>query len=268
MILQAIDTARTIITTIILTGLVNATLIALLLGLYIYDTRFRVVLLLLLPSVCMADDWELPVVHPTKERQTQSETLTDIVSHLSDADYKNVQFDQHGHRVDLITVGHEGLHFLNAAIREKGCHAIYLTNDYAVQIPIPKCTIADVVENVPAIEQGKVFELYLINSQEWWNDDVIYLFDEAAAYVVGSRIREELGWTNRTETIRYAVELCNYCRIAVETIKKKDPEFDAKQLDEVLELLVSQLRLINPDLDDWPNGSKLISYGHTYATQE
>jgi hypothetical protein len=125
--------------------------------------------------------------------------VTDVESHL---------YAGHPYRdADRITWVHEGSHGVSSLLRNKwGCPAFYVLQNRAVLMPEPRTTLSAVAGRVPQSLRGEVYNLYLIQMQQWWNNQPSFVFDEWVAYTNGAEARRRLGIPDREETLRYASE--------------------------------------------------------------
>lgn len=184
----------------------------------------------LLPSLLGLSVVLVPAV---ADRKVEPHTLREIVNRVSDKDYKYCQYDQNRRPVDAITVAHESLHMLNGSLGRPGYHGLYLGAGYGVRVKIPE-NFRMFMVRVPKEEQTSRYTLYLVDSRKWWDEDPIYLADEALAYLAGARTRRDLGWEKRGETIRNGLELLEFYRKAVEVVRRCDPEYDISGMEAVL----------------------------------
>ena len=67
-----------------------------------------------------------------------------------------------------------------------------------------------------------------------------YEEDGYLAYLAGSKVRRDLGWKKRSETIRNGKELTEFFRLGVELVEKVEPEYDSAGLRYLLEYLDSE----------------------------
>lgn len=140
---------------------------------------------------------------PVRDVQMSPAILADVQSHLAAG---NVYWDS-----DVITCTHESSHGIASVLRQKyGKPGFYLLNNEAALIEEPKTTISAVAREVPSVLRGEVFQLYLVDSRRWWDEQPSYIFDELVAYTNGSLCREQAGIESRQETVRYATEFIVY----------------------------------------------------------
>ncbi len=167
------------------------------------------------------------------DRNIESPTLREIANRVSDKDYSYCQYDQNRRPVDAITVAHECLHMLNARLSSPGYHALYIDSGYALKVKIPK-NFRMAYVRVPESEQTSRYKLYLVDSRRWWDDDPLYLADECLAYLAGARVKQEIAWSKRPETIRNGLELLEFYRKALDVVKRCDPGYDISAMETVL----------------------------------
>ena len=180
--------------------------------------------------------WTILDVPAVTVRQHQAAALEEVGSRLSAEDYREVQVDQFGKKVDEITVTHEGLHFLNARLSRPGYHGLYLGGGKAVLVEKPKNFRLRRLA-VPKSRQTGRYNTYVIQASKWWASDPLILADESLAYLAGARTRRDLGWSKRSETIRFGLELLEFYRLAVEETRRTDPDYDTAGMEEVLKFL-------------------------------
>ena len=113
---------------------------------------------------------------------------------------------------DLITWVHEGTHGINSRLRnEFRCPGFYVLDNRAVLLNRePNTTLTQVARLIPVSLRGDVYQLYLIDSRRWWNNEPSYIFDEFIAYTNGAEARRQLCIRDRQETVRYMVEFVVY----------------------------------------------------------
>lgn len=174
------------------------------------------------------------VLVPTvADRKVEPHTLREIANRVSDRNYSYCQYDQNNRPVDAITVAHECTHMLNASLSKPGVHGLYLGAGYGLRVKIPENFRMSMV-SVPKEEQTSRYKLYLVDSRKWWDEDPLYLADEALAYLAGARTRRDLGWKKRGETIRNGLELLEFYRKAVAVVRRCDPDYDISGMEAVL----------------------------------
>lgn len=150
--------------------------------------------------ICQAED--RPVIwHPPEDMPC---TLRDIVSRLP----KNSP----AYEPDWVTWGHEGSHFLSK--HKEGWHGLYMLEGNIRYVPSPPLLTEQVFRNIPVAKRGTIYETYRQQgNSEYWQTRPLMLLDEWTAYLRGSTIRRELGWTKRVETDRHCATMAGYCEV-------------------------------------------------------
>ncbi len=130
---------------------------------------------------------------------------------------------------DLITWVHEGTHGINSQLRNEFRRpGFYVLRNRAVLLnKEPNTTLTQVARIVPVSLRGDVYQLYLIDSQRWWNNEPSYVFDEFVAYTNGAEARMSLRIQARQETVRYMLELSVYSTCVSRAAKSKDSQIRA-----------------------------------------
>lgn len=89
---------------------------------------------------------------------------------------------------DQITWAHETTHGLNSRWRQhfpnKAC--LYVLQSRLCVLDHPRVKLSDVARAVPRSLRGDVYNLYLTQAQQWWNNEPLYVFDEWVAYCNGT----------------------------------------------------------------------------------
>ena len=113
---------------------------------------------------------------------------------------------------DKVTHTHEGTHGINSRLRKiHRSPGFYLLKGKALILDAePLGTLAGVANVVPPSVRGDVYQLYLVQSRRYWNEQPSYMFDELTGYTNGAIARKELGIERREETVRYAAEFMIY----------------------------------------------------------
>lgn len=142
--------------------------------------------------------------YPTKT--TYTDPYTDIKAHC-------VQWTKYE---DQMTEAHENSHQIHSEIRNRlgdGRNAFYVLENRVVVLSEPPIKLSEVAERcIP----GKVYKLYLLDSQQWWNDQPLYLLDEMVAYTNGAIVGKAYkvdGWEFERDRAKelsyYAWRLCD-----------------------------------------------------------
>lgn len=145
--------------------------------------------------------------HPIRDYNSSgSSTLNDVESHMP---------SNHRYRdSDKITWCHETNHGLcsnlRGALRVSNGNTFYLLNNYVVVLKHPNITINDVSKVIPQNLRGMSYNLYLVQQQQYWNKEPLYICEEWLCYMYGSRTRAELRIQNRAETVQQMIEFMGY----------------------------------------------------------
>ncbi len=158
-------------------------------------------------------------------------TLGDIDSHLPAG---------HPYRTpgeDEVNWGHETVHGINARLRNenRSDNGFYLLKDRGFLCPSPRLTLSELARAIPHDKRGRVFSLYVVDSQQWWNETPLYVLDECSAYVAGSIVGLELG-LKKTSLYSFdnALETWRYSRIAAKMARQRGYKY-ADELDAFLD---------------------------------
>lgn len=153
--------------------------------------------------------------------------LADIESHMP----KGHQYRDS----DRITWGHETSHGIASQLRQKfGMDGFYCLQDRAVLMQKPNVTIRQVASMVPASLRGKVYQLYLVQQQQHWNNDPLYIFDEWIAYTNGCEVRTDLGVEEQASTVEFTFEFNVYSIALAKVVQESQPDYDDKQFKALL----------------------------------
>lgn len=151
--------------------------------------------------------------------------LSDIESHMPDGHiYKNS---------DLVTYAHETCHGIHSNIRQKyggKVNATYVVDNWASVLQEANTTLANIASLTRY--KGNVYNLYLIQQQQYWNNEPLYVLDEWICYTNGAMVGLELN-LNRSESLTYAVEFCFYVEALLKSVKNTDLSYSQlKQLQQ------------------------------------
>lgn len=143
--------------------------------------------------------------YPTKTPYT--DPYSDIKAHC-------VQWTDYD---DRMTEAHENTHQINSEMRGRlgdGRNAFYCLNDKCIVFREPPVRLSDVAKAVRV--RGKVYDLYLVQAQQWWENEPLYLLDEMVAYTNGAIVGKKYGvngWEyerdRAQELTYYAYTLCD-----------------------------------------------------------
>ena len=160
---------------------------------------------------------------------------------------------------DLVTWAHEATHGLNSNIRNKDIkpgttpNAFYLLDGKALLLEEPRgLLISQIANRIPTHLRGKIYKLYMIDQQRWWNDRPLYTYDEWVSYANGAATRTDLGIVNRSETVTYMWEMAVYASYAT---------FMAKSdfLNQVLKYLLDRTSVLYYSSTGTPAADEYVS---------
>ena len=129
---------------------------------------------------------------------------------------------------DPVTYCHELTHQLNAHLRNdagSGMNAFFVGQDLGryILLPEPSITLADVAESVVHF-RNEAYELYLVQQQQYWNEQPLNVLDEFSAYVNGSQLALEMKLDNHGSHDR-CHWFCYYADCLVKTVWEKDSSY-------------------------------------------
>jgi hypothetical protein len=147
-------------------------------------------------------------------------TLADIESRLPDTHDLRSE--------DQITWGHEGTHYIDARLTRSPVRVFYCLKGRIAKLRNPKISITRVAAAVPPKLRGAIYQSYLVNQAKLrvLDEEPLYLLNEWLAYIHGSQIRKEIGWTKRGETLRHMAEMGVYVSVLVDLTEKLDTTYD------------------------------------------
>ena len=138
---------------------------------------------------------------------------------------------------------HELSHYISSKLRNEICNpdqnGFYFLNGMAYIAREPQTTLDNIARQIPPDFRDSTYNLYMVKQQQYWNDRPLYMFDEIAAYLNGTkyayleerdnRQRWSYSHQNGSKFIMYAsyllkdfhndpelVELYRYCRLKYE----------------------------------------------------
>lgn len=148
---------------------------------------------------------------------------------------------------DLTNEGHELLHYVNSTLRIKrnGNPSFYLGGNRAFTFAkTTKVRLIDVARAVPQHQRNYLYRLYVLQQSSAWNDEPLYLFDEATAYLAGCRVALDKQGPNSYNEERFRASLANgrqvlnFCKSLVNLIETLEPDYvDLDALKSFLVLL-------------------------------
>jgi hypothetical protein len=127
-----------------------------------------------------------------------------------------------------VTWVHEGTHYINSRITRdsKASQGLYLLDGVAVTLDCPSLTLAQIAAYIPEEDRRTIYQTYLVQQRQWWNDSPLYLLNEWVAYGNGTVCRMSLNWTGqkRIDTVRFFLEMEVYVHHLVR-LAAKDPDY-------------------------------------------
>lgn len=233
----------------------------------VYDFGWVVVagiVVMWMGALLLSDDTTVPVIRRCSEKGLPP-TLVDVLSRLPERDALAAKAGDGC----PITHAHEATHFVNSRCSNARERGFYLLDGVAWRLPIPANTkLAHVAEAIPKAQRGRTYNTYLIEAQGDWNDIALYPLDEAIAYTHGCLTRHELGWPQRQETDRFAIELLVYSMYAVQEVCRREPDsYPKDELRDLLELMVARARMVIKGWDDQPLAAALDGVGDGLLAQ-
>jgi hypothetical protein len=174
------------------------------------------------PPVRRAEGWMPPA-------------LADVFSRLTDA-------ERHRDPMDpgcVVTWTHEGTHgvshLASKVHKRQDRLTIYLLDGHCITLQHPGVSILEVAAAVPREDwEGQpesMFTLYLVNQQQYFNDEPLYLLEEWVGYTHGAIVRQQAGKKDREDTIWRARLMERWCRVMARVSREMDPE--APDLDAI-----------------------------------
>lgn len=130
---------------------------------------------------------------------------------------------------DKATVAHEVTHDANNQLSNKygkgNYYCYYLLNGvcYKLKKCHGKTKLNDIAGLIPNKYRGGIYNLYLIQQQQYFADEPIYLFDEQIAYTHGTISAMAEGDDFRADDSGYRmIEMMIYCCYVNKTLKQSD----------------------------------------------
>lgn len=126
---------------------------------------------------------------------------------------------------------HELTHYVNSMFRRaatkqysRKSNGCYISGGYALTLPEPSLTLADIARLVPQELRTTTYQIYLKDQQKWWNREPLYVLDEATAAYNGLLYQVQARKTDngREKLLRNWIGLTKVLVVAVE---KKDPGY-------------------------------------------
>jgi hypothetical protein len=147
---------------------------------------------------------------PTVRQVTTTGLLGDIESRLTAAQFR-VYTDS-----DKVTAAHEMTHGVCSILRNKlkVKNAFYIGRGNAFTTQASGVTLASLSQAIPSMNRGSSYQLYLIDQQQYWNDDAAYIAEELTCYLNGAAVGLEQKMNDRTKgSFQSACEFLYYCTV-------------------------------------------------------
>lgn len=128
---------------------------------------------------------------------------------------------------DLTTWAHETTHGLHGRLRNLGAgtgkvNAFYCLNDYYVIFPEPSVKISDTIPYVPnQYKNHRLYNLYMVQQQRYWNNEPLYIMDEWIAYTNGSLV----GNNERIDSIESMIVFSFYATAMITAVNHLDSDY-------------------------------------------
>jgi hypothetical protein len=145
---------------------------------------------------------------PAVRQVTTPGLLGDIESRLSAAQFR-VYTDG-----DKVTAAHEMTHCICYRLRNglNVKNAFYIGRGNAFTTNESGVTLVSLSKVIPSVNRGPSYELYLIDQQQYWNEDAAYIAEELTCYLNGAAVGLEQKMNDRTEgSFESACEFLYYC---------------------------------------------------------
>lgn len=188
-----------------------------------------------------------------KEVEVAPERIDTVGGSLGDIDCRLKSFNNYDWKNyrddDKVTWAHEGTHGLNARIKieNKMAYGFYLLNGKAIVLSNPNFTLKDLAKKIPKENRGKLYKLYIVDAQKWWNEKPLYCVDELSAYVNGCIVGIETGMLNRAKySLDNAKEMYIYSEIAYNMCS--DNYVDKANFRNLLDILKKRIELSEKNL--------------------
>jgi hypothetical protein len=140
---------------------------------------------------------------------------------------------------DVITDGHETTHYIDARLRKtlKAQNVYYCLNSTVFHISSPNITLKQIADNIPKDKRGDVYSLYLVQAQQYRQDEPLYVLEELNGYINGCMV----GWDYKIEkrsidSYNHVLEMWEYVKVAQE-LSRKSGFAEQKELDEFLDFV-------------------------------
>jgi len=122
---------------------------------------------------------------------------------------------------DKVTWAHETTHGLNSRIRNEhgksGDNGFYALHSYGIIIKEPPFTITQLARRIPSEWRAPAtYNLYLVQSRRYWDNQPLYMLDEWIAYTNGTLTGMDYNLESRTiYSFQLALEFTKYVEVLV-----------------------------------------------------
>jgi len=128
---------------------------------------------------------------------------------------------------------HELIHQLHSDLRletPEVDNCFYFGKGAYVRLTEPRVTLRQVAALVPKDKRGASYNTYLKHQQRWWNNEPLYVLDEAVANATGLHYHVTTN-TKDAKRLDMAQEFLAYTQALEQAVKKHDPNY--AQLDQL-----------------------------------
>lgn len=133
-----------------------------------------------------------------------------------------------GYSSDKLAFCHELTHQLNNSLRNKkgrGYNCAYVGKGKYVTLKEPNVTLSQVAKNIPREHrENHTYQLYLVQQQQYWNNQPLYILDEWSAYVNTVEYAKQIGREYQGSD-KFSIEFLVYTYFLVKTIEENDPNY-------------------------------------------
>jgi hypothetical protein len=128
---------------------------------------------------------------------------------------------------------HELIHQVNSDIRCKtreNDNAFYLLNNQYVIFEEPKVTLKQIAKMVHKSKRTDTYKGYLVEQQRYWNNEPLYIVDEATAFAT-SLLYHAMDGSKDEARYQKTLEFVYFNKVLLAAIKHYDPDY--AQLEEL-----------------------------------
>lgn len=162
---------------------------------------------------------------------------------------------------NITTYCHEATHQLNSRIRLSvggRVNAFFVGCDdgHCAVFREPNVTLATVAQYVPRKFRESTYQLYLLDQQQHWNNEPLYILDEWSAYLNGLQCAYELK-IDPTSNISKVNLFCHYADSLVRAVEENDRDYP--ELSELREFVRWQKERSRNLVDATTNNGGLVA---------